>query len=297
MRYKKRRILLIKQRHLRLIAGIATALAVIAIIFFIVSITGHEAKKHSAVDDIAATGLVKIGLKGDLNKLCTYNADTGEFEGFEKDLADALVRRLFGDGILIQYVSVNTQTRTAYLRRGVIDFALGAATYVKLSGVDYSTAYFSDSSAFLVIEGQTQSMQELSGGIIGIVQGAMHAEASPDSTSENPRTRMDDYLKKLEIEARVKTYASYPEAIEALRAGFVQAVCASETALTQYGKPGMLMLPERFMPCDYQISIAGSLGLFAEAVDDALEAMKNDGTLDALAAKWNLVSFAQLEQQ
>lgn len=296
MRYKKRRFWLIKQEHLRIIIGIAIVLAVIAIVFFVLSITDHQTKKQNAVDDVAATGLINVGLRGDLNKLCTYNEDTGVYEGYEKDVADEIISRLFGDEILINYVDVNTETRTAYLKRGKIDFALGAATYLKISGIDYSSVYFSDGSAFLVMEDKIKSMQNLSGGTIGIVQGSMHAQEGDTKTDENA-TQMSDYLKKLEIEASVKIYASYPEAIDALRDGFVDAVCASETALTQFGKPGMLMLPERFMPNDYRVCIASSLGLFSEAVDDTIAQMKSDGTLDSLMAKWNLVNYSQLEEE
>ncbi len=296
MRYKKRRFWLIKQKHLRIIIGIAIALAVAAIVFFILSITGHQANKQNAVDNVAATGLVNVGLRGDLNKLCTYNEEQGVFEGFEKDLADEIIRRIFGADILINYVDVNTETRTAYLKRGDIDFALGAATYADLSGITYSSPYFSDGSAFLVLEDKIKSMQNLSGGIIGIVQGSMHAQDGDTKKNENA-TQMSDYLKKLEIEASVKIYASYPEAIDALRDGFVDAVCANETALTQFGKPGMLLLPERFMPNDYLVCIAESLGLFSEAVDDALAAIKSDGTLQTLTDKWNLVNYSELEEQ
>lgn len=294
MRYKKRRLLFIKRKHIRIIIGILIVIALFVIISTIFSITGHEAKKQNAVSSVASTGLINVGLRGDLNKLCTYNDETGEFEGFEKDVVEELIGRLFGDDILINYVQVNSETRTAYLLRGDIDIALGAATYVKKTGIDYSSTYFSEGSAFLVMEDKKQSMNDLSGGTIAIVQGSMHAQESEENEDE---TLMSDYLKILEIEATVKIYASYPEAIEALRDGFVDAVCASETALTQFGKSGMLLLPERFMPNDYRICINSSLGLFSEAVDDAIAEMTSDGTLDSLMEKWSLVNYQKLEEQ
>ncbi len=297
MKHRKKRYLIIKPRHFRIFAGLAAAAVVIAAVLLILSSTGHEAKKQSAVSQAAQAGLIKIGLRGDLNKLCTYNDDTGEFEGFEKDVADEIVRRLLGADMLIQYVNVNTETRTAFLKKGEIDFALGAATYLKQSGIVYSTPYFSDGSAFLVMEDKISSMQQLSGGTIGIVQGTMHAQKSEKKKSAETDTKMSDYLKELDIEANVKVYASYPEAVEALRKGFVSAVCSSETALTQYGKPGMLMLPERFMPNDYCVMIKESLGLFSEAVDDTIAAMQKDGTLETLMSKWNLVNYTALETQ
>ena len=297
LKYKRRRLLLFKQKHIRIIIGIAIALAIIAIFYFILSATGHEAKKQSAVNDVKSMGLINIGLRGDLGKLCTYDEQTGQFEGFEKDVADEIVSRLFGDDILVNYTLVNTETRSAYLRRGDADMSLGAAADMDEKGITYSATYFSEGSAFLVIEENIKRMEELSGGRIAVVYGTMHAQKSEDNEDDKDATLMSDYLKILEIEAEVKEYASYPEAIQALRDGFVSAVCASETALTQFGMTGMLLLPERFMPSDYRVCISNSLGLFSEAVDDAIAAMKQDGTLGALVQKWDLVNYQELEEQ
>lgn len=290
-------MLLLKQKHLRIIIGIAIALAVIAILYFILSATGHEAKIQSVVNNLKSTGLINIGLRGDLGKLCTYNEETGQFEGFEKDVTDEIVSRLFGGDILVNYATVNTETRTAYLRRGDSDMGLGAATDMDESGITYSVSYYSEGSAFLVIEENTKSMEELSGGRVAIVNGTMHAQESEDNKDGETVTRMFEYLKILNIEADIKEYASYPEAIQALRDGFVDAVCASETALTQFGMTGMLLLPERFMPSDYRVCISNSLGIFSEAVDDVISAMKQDGTLDTLMKKWDLVNYQELEEQ
>lgn len=297
MRYKRRRLLLFKQTHLRIIIGIAIALAVFAIIYFILSATGHESKKQSAVNDVQSTGLINIGLRKGLGKLCAYNEETGQFEGFEKDVADEITSRIFGGDILVNYVTINTETRLAYLKRDDIDIGLGAAINMGEKGIQYSASYFSEGSAFLVIEENTKSMEELSGGRIAIVHGTMHAQKSEANDDDKNATLMSDYLKILNIEADIKEYASYPEAIQALRDGFVDAVCASETALTQFGMTGMLLLPERFMPSDYRVCISNSLGLFSEAVDDAIAAMKKDGTLDTLMHKWDLVNYQELEEQ
>jgi ABC-type amino acid transport substrate-binding protein len=125
----------------------------------------------------------------------------------------------------------------------------------------------------------------------------MHAQESEDNKDDENATLMSEYLKILDIEADVKEYASYPEAIQALRDGFVDAVCASETALTKFGKTGMLLLPERFMPSDYRICFSQSAGLFSQAVNDVIATMKQDGTLDMLIQKWDLVNYQKLEEQ
>ena len=49
----------------------------------------------------------------------------------------------------------------------------------------------------------------------------------------------------------VRKYASYPEAVGALRDGAVSAICASELNLKRFGMKGMLLLPDRFLPGRY----------------------------------------------
>ena len=113
---KRKRLLLIKQKHLRLFIGAAIVLAVFVILSVILSATGHEAKKQSAVNNMKSTGLINIGLRGDIGKLCTFNEDTGKFEGFEKDVADEIVSRLFGSDIFVNYVLRITSYNVCYTK-------------------------------------------------------------------------------------------------------------------------------------------------------------------------------------
>lgn len=294
MRYKRKRLLLLKQKHYRIMVAIAVALVLIAVVYLIVSATGREAQKKNSVEAVAEKGVINIGLRGNILSFCTYNEETGRYEGFEADVADEIVRRLFGDdSIIVNYIDVDSETRTARLQRGEIDIALGTAVSIKESGVSYTSPYFSEGSAFLVMKDKVSHIEGLSGGTIGVVQGSIHALPSEE---DKTKKRMDEYLKILEINARVKVYASYPEAVSALRDGFVKAVCASETNLKLFGRSDMLVLPERFMPNGYCVCVRDSLGAFVRAVDDVVVKMDEDGTLDALAQKWNLISYEELDK-
>ncbi len=293
MRYRRKRLLLLKQKHLRIIIAISAALLLIAVVYLIVSATGYETRKQNSINAIADAGVINIGLRGDISKLCTYNEETGIYEGFEVDIANEIVHRLFGDDIIVNYVNINSETRPAFLRRGDIDIALGAAVDMNESGVVYTTSYFSEGSAFLVMQDKVTGVNKLSGGTIAVVQGTMHAQESDENED---LMLMDEYLKILEIEAKVKVYASYPEAVAALRDGYVDGVCASETNLKLFGVTGMLILPERFMPNDYRVCVRKSLGYFVDVASDVITQMQTDGTLAALTQKWNLINYEQLEE-
>ncbi len=292
MKYRKKRFLLLKQKHIKIIIIILSALALLWALIAIVSATTRESKKQQAVQAVLLEGAIHIGLRGDLGALCTYNEQEGRFEGFEKDLADQIISRLFEDGIIVNYVLVNSRTKDAMLRHGEIDLALAASIEKEINEICYTSSYYSDPSAFLVAEERIAKIQELSGGTVAIVQGSLQADASE---TEKDETVMDDYLKILDIDADIKLYASYPEAVAALREGFADAVCASELMLKIFGTKGMVILPERFMPNDYHVGVRASLGEFCEAVDDIIVDMRRDGSLEALISKWNLTNYEQLD--
>jgi ABC-type amino acid transport substrate-binding protein len=116
-----------------------------------------------------------------------------------------------------------------------------------------------------VLEGTMTSEDGLSGGKIGVIQGTYTAAKQ---AKDKNLTNLDGYLAEHNIQAFVKLYASYPEAVEALKAGFINGICANEINLKLFGKAGMLILPERFMPMSYCVEVRGALGVFYEAVDD-----------------------------
>lgn len=291
MKHRRKRWLLIKPRHIKIIIITVSAILVLWAVSSILTATGRESKKQQAVDAFYQRGMINIGMRADLGALCTLNEKTGEFEGFEKDVADILISRLFEQDIIVNFVEVNSRTKDAMLRRGDIDIALAASIEKTISGIDYTSPYYADASAFLVSEGQMSTMEGLNGGVIAIVQNTYQAL----SGEEEKTTKMDDYLALLKIGAEVREFASYPEAVSALRAGLVNGVCASEVMLKLFGQKGMVILSERFMPNEYCVGVSETNGVFIEAVDDGLRSMQLDGTLQELIRKWNLTNYEELD--
>lgn len=293
MRFRKRRSILIKKKYIHIIVPLLVAIIFLVVVLSVASANRVRQEKEQAIDRIASLGVINVGLRGDIGSLCTFNEETQQFEGLEKDIADEIIHRLFGEDILVNYVSVNSETKDAMVRVGDLDFALGASINVKTSGVCFSSSYYADGSAFLVREGDMVSQQELKGRSIAVVQGSY---ASGDSKEDEELNRLELYLKANKIEASVKPYASYPEAIEALRTGFVGGVCANEVFLKRFGKKGMLILPERFMPNRYSIAVSNTRGRLCDVLSDTISEIKKDGTLDLLIDKWNLVNYELLEE-
>ena len=292
MRYRKKRLLVVKKKYLKIIVPILVAIILVAVIVLVSSANRERAEKQQAEQTVASQGIVNVGLRGDVWKLCTYNDDIGGFEGLEKDIADEIISRLFGTDILVEYESVTSETKDARLKTGDVDIALGASFAQDTSGITYTAPYYTAGSAFLVMEGLMTSEDGLSGGTVAIVQGSYAESESPE---DEKKTRMEEYLDLRGIDASVRVFASYPEAIDALSSGVVNGVCANEIFLNVFGKTGMLILPERFMPEPLCIGVSTSLGAFAQSVNDVLTDMKEDGTLLALIDKWNLIDYNMLD--
>lgn len=292
MRYRKRRFWILKQKHIRIIIVIVLSVIFIAVLYTVISSFGKRAQTSDAVHAVLSKGIINIGLRGDLGPLCSYNPQTSEFEGFEKDVADEIVNRLFGEDIIINYVEVNSRTKNAMLRRGNIDIALSASVGAKTSGITFTSSYYSDASAVLVLKEDINNISDLDGGIIAIVNGTPQSREA-----EKGITELEKYLNSINIAAQIKTYASYPEAVTALRNGFVDGLCAGENMLKLFGKRGMRILPEVFMPNEYSVEVSEKLGAFFRAVDAIIIDMKLDGTLDELMVKWKLTNYALIANQ
>jgi ABC-type amino acid transport substrate-binding protein len=292
LKYKKRRLLVLKRKHIKIIIIVLAVAIAATVLLLVTSANTRRSEKQHAVDTVAATGVINIGLRGDLSSLCTFNADTGIFEGLEKDVADEITSRLFPDGIIVNYVEVNSETKDSELKQGILDMSLGASVNEEKSGIQYSAPYFGDASAILVQGGQTTEVAQLNGKTVAVVQNSVLDESTEKDKNISV---LQYYFSQQQIDVTVRKYASYPEAVEALKDGTVSAICASELNLKRFGMKGMLLLPDRFLPSRYCVQIRSGLGAFSEAVDDCIAEMKRDGTLAALSGKWNLVDYSALE--
>ncbi len=285
-----RHSILIKKKHLKIAIPILAVIIIIVVIVLASAGARERSEKQQAVNNIKDMGIISIGLNGNLGPLCTYNIKTGEYEGLEKDVIDTVLERLLGDDdIIITFVDVNSQTKDALISTGELDIALGASIYQESSKIEYTDYYFADAGGFLVLEGGITGQGQLEGKTIGYVQGSYAARQNSDD-----ETKLEVYLKSQGISAEVKRYASYPEAVDALSGGHIAALCAGGEYLKLFGKKGMLILPERFMPHEYSIETRKSLAAFCSVMSETIAEMKQDGTMQALIDKWGLVDYKEL---
>jgi aspartate/glutamate/glutamine transport system substrate-binding protein len=281
----KNRLFVINKKLLIIAGAVLAAIAVIVGIVLIVSSGKKVAEKNAAIERITAAGVINAGLRTDLGPLCMFDSETNTYKGLEKDIADNIISRIFGNDIIVNFVEVNSETKDALLLTGDLDISLGASVIGSTKGIDYSKSFYTDGSAFLVRKGEMTNEGGLAGSTIAVVQGSVPAGVS---SKDKKTTNIEYYLKSYNLNATVKVYASYPEAVEALRVKYVTAVCASENFLKLFGRSGMVILPERFIPNKFCVETRTDLEGLRDAISEQLTAMENDGTLDALIKNYDL---------
>lgn len=287
LRTGRNRLFRINTKYIKIAGAVLIAAVVIAVISWSASQGRESSEKHSAVQAVASQGYINVGLRGDLGALCSYDEETGTYTGLEKDIADEIIKRLFPDGIIVNYIEVNSETKDALLQTRNIDISLGASVNKDVSGIIYTSPYFTDPTAFLVREGEMTALQGFYGNTVAAVQGTLAATKPKGSKKMN----IELYLESKKVSTTIRLFASYPEAIEALKSGYVKGVCANEQFLMLFGKSGMLLLNEKCIPSDYCVQIRGTLGAFGDVVGDVIKEMKSDGTMASLLEKWQLVSY------
>lgn len=134
------------------------------------------------VQKIIDRGVLKVGCKADIPKFSLQNTATGEYEGFEDDLAYEIAGTIFGctaaeakEKKLVEFQGVTAKTRGPLLENGEIDLVIATFTITpeRKETYNFSTPYYTDAVGLLVNkESGIDSIEDLDGKIIGVAQSS-----------------------------------------------------------------------------------------------------------------------------
>ena len=202
---------------------------------------------------------------------------TGAFEGFDIDVMDEIA---FRNGWTVSFQNLAFDALIPSLQSGDVDLVISAMSINENRSqvVDFSIPYYEANQSISQLASDTNvyaSLDDLEGK--GIRFGAQSATVAVDI-----------------IEARfpgdeLKRYDTYPLALQALAAGEVDVVMMDAPAQKEAAQSeGTIKVAFEFSVGDvYGIAVPkGSADL--AAVNDALEAMQDDGTLLDLREKWGI---------
>ncbi|MBE5986260.1 MAG: transporter substrate-binding domain-containing protein [Paenibacillaceae bacterium] len=252
--------------------------------------TGSGAAGTAAKDvqKIIDRGVLKVGCKSDIPKFSLQNTATGQYEGFEDDLAYEIAGSIFGcsaaeakEKKLVEFQGVTAKTRGPLLENGEIDLVIATFTITpeRKETYNFSTPYYTDAVGLLVNKDSgIKSIQDLDGKVIGVAQSS--------TTKDGFKKYVDE--KGLKVNPQFQEFDGYPALAQALATKQIDCFSVDRAILAGYVNDGNMILEDRFAEQDYGVAAAkGNTGL-ADAVEKKVTSMLSDGSMKKLQDQWGL---------
>lgn len=242
------------------------------------------------VQEIIDRGVLRVGVKNDVEGFGYQDPLTSEFEGMEITLAQYIADYL---GVDVEYTAVTAATRTELLDSGDIDCVLATFTITdeRKESWDFSTPYYTDYVTVLVEDSSgITNLEGLNGATVGVSSGSTSAQSLVEEMIEEGVISGDGYDAST-FDAATWTegvsfqqYDNYPTISTALSAGEVDAFCVDKSILAIYNTDGRSYIDEEFAPQEYGVATTKDSGL-SEVVDELIREWLEDGTIDSLISE------------
>ena len=253
--------------------------------------TGACADADTSAGDLLAqvceAGVIKVSTDPAYPPQSSLNPETGEYEGFDIDVATEIANRL---GVEIEWQTPSWTAITAGNWQGRWDMSVGSMTVTeeRAQVLDFTPAYYFTPSSIAVPEGSDiTSVDALNGKTIGVCSGCTY-DSFLQGTLDIPGYTFDSPI----TDPVIKGFDTDSTAIQALEAGQVDAVMSATPTLQaaiDKGRPMQLLgEPLFFEPLSVAIDKSSELdqaSLVAE-VSTIVEKMHSDGTLSDLSMQW-----------
>lgn len=229
----------------------------------------------STLDRVKSGGVVRVGIRFD-NPPLSYIDESGNWVGFDVDLANELAKRL---GVEIEQVKVNETTRISFLQEGKIDMAVASMNHTRSrdNAVDFSVTYFWDSQTFLVRKDEYDSLDDMFGKKVAMNAGSSAIPAWNEYTAEQgaPEPEIVEFTDKV-------------AAVQALRDGAVEGYAEDGITLAALaaGDDSLVLLSEGFNPVQYGVGVPENDSEWRDAVNYALQDIWTDGTYARIYDRW-----------
>ena len=240
------------------------------------------------VQKIVDRGVLKVGCKSDVPNFSLQNTATGEYEGFEDDLAYNIAGEIFGctpeeakDKKLVEFQGVTAKTRGPLLENGEIDLVIATFTITdeRKETYNFSNPYYTDAVGLLVNnDSGIESIEDLDGKIIGVAQSS--------TTKDGFKAYVEE--KGLNVNPEFQEFDGYPALAQALATKQIDCFSVDRAILSGYVNDSNHILPDRFCEQEYGVASAKENTGLADLVDKKVTSMLSDGSMKALQDQWGL---------
>ncbi|MFI6510874.1 glutamate ABC transporter substrate-binding protein [Streptosporangium sp. NPDC050855] len=220
----------------------------------------------STMEKIKKRGELIVGGSLDAPLLSQQNPTTGEVEGFDADMGKALAKYIIGEP-KVKIVNSASETREALLSNGTVDVVLQTYTITpeRAEQVAFAGPYYSSGLSLAVRKGTSgiAKPEDLNGKTV--IAGA--------NTPAIPA------IKKLAPQAKIVTFGSDPECMQALKQERGDAYVQDETLLVANAQkdPSVQVVGSPFTEDPYGIGLKHGDEQFKTFVNDWLKKIQADG--------------------
>ena len=205
-------------------------------------------------------------------------ADDGSFEGIDVEVAGAIAEKL---GLELQVDDMGFDAALQAAQTGKSDMVMAGVTVTeeRQAVMDFSNSYANGVQVVIVKEGSPiQTVDDLANAnMIGCQMGTTGYIFCSD-TPENGGFGED----------HVTPYDDGAAAVQALMNGQIDAVVIDNKPAQEYvaANPGLKILDGEFTNEDYAIGVAKGNTALLDAINDALEELTADGTIQSIVDKY-----------
>jgi glutamate transport system substrate-binding protein len=221
----------------------------------------------STMEKIKKRGYLIVGGSQDAPLWSQLNPISGQTDGFDADMGKLLAKYIIGKPE-VKIVSSATETREALLQNGTVDvvFQTYTITPKRAEQVAFAGPYYSSGQSILIKKGST-----------GV---KLPADLNGKTVIAGANTPAIAAIKQVAPEAKVVTFASDPECLQALRQGRGDAYVQDQALLVADVKqnPDTTVVGEPFTADPYGIGLAHDDAAFKTFVNDWLRKIGQDGT-------------------
>jgi ABC-type amino acid transport substrate-binding protein len=196
----------------------------------------------------------------------------GNYTGFDIELMEAIAEKI---GRTAEFQDTSFETIFRDVSQGKFDAVISAATITpeREKAVAFSDPYYLSEQAILVKEGSDiKGLEDLSGTTVGVQQGTTGQELAKEEANAS----------------EVRPYPEGPDAVNALKAGTVEAVVIdAPVAANAVEKSGGIEIAEK-VPTEeeYGIALAQDETELLDEINRGLKEVEEDGTYTKIYEKW-----------
>ncbi|MCC3358727.1 transporter substrate-binding domain-containing protein [Bacillus sp. REN16] len=222
-----------------------------------------------------AKKVLTMGTSADFPPFETIDEKTGEFIGFDIELAKQIADKL---GYELKIENMDFGGLISALQAERLDFIISgmSATAERKESVDFSTEYHKSGEMFVTLkDSDVKKLEDLDGKKVGVQLGSIQEEGA--------KKIKKDTLKNLEISALNKA----PELIQELKSGRIDAVYLDKTVAVGFIEELDLAGFDDPTEASPGMAVAFAKGSeLTEEFNKVLEEMKTNGELEKLEKQW-----------